>query len=99
MAGDDRHAAGLRGDHDPDTYAITIVPRDIPAGYTGVLAASQAASGRVELVMGAIRPPVPTCFNSTPMVLHYVDPAHVPPAMKAAMARARTALARAARKP
>jgi hypothetical protein len=82
---------------DPNTYAITIVPSQIPAGYTGILAASQTASGRVELVMGAIKPPAPPCFNSTPVVLHQIDPGHASPAVKAAIARAREALAHARR--
>jgi hypothetical protein len=81
----------------PNTYAITIVPSQIPAGYTGVLAASQTALGRVELVMGAIKPPLPPCFNSTPMVLDQIDPAHASPTVKAAIARAREALAHAKR--
>jgi hypothetical protein len=48
----------------PSTYRITIVPREIPAGYTGVVAAAQNASGQVELLMGAVPSPAPACFNS-----------------------------------
>lgn len=81
----------------PSTYTITIVPREIPAGYTGVLAASQTASGRVELLMGAVLPPAPACFSSTPTVLHPIDPAHVSPALRAAIAKARAAVAAARR--
>jgi hypothetical protein len=81
----------------PSTYSITIVPREIPAGYTAVLAVCENASGQVLLAQGAFRAPAPVCFNSTPTVLHPIDPAHVPPALKAAMHRARAALARATR--
>jgi hypothetical protein len=44
--------------------------------------------------MGTIKPPVPSCFNSTPRPLHMIDMAHASPALKAAIAEARTALAR-----
>jgi hypothetical protein len=47
--------------------------------------------------MGAIRPPVPACFSSTPAALQAIDPAHAPPAVKAAINRARAALTRARR--
>jgi hypothetical protein len=49
----------------PSTYTITIVPREIPPGYTAVLAAGQNASGRVELLQGALPGPLPACFNRT----------------------------------
>jgi hypothetical protein len=82
---------------DPSTYTITLDPQDIPAGYTAVVAANQTASGRVDLLMGSIRPPVPTCFNSQAMPLRYIDPAHASPAMKAALARAHRAAQAAAK--
>jgi hypothetical protein len=49
----------------PSTYTITLVPREIPAGYTAVVAAGQDPSGRIELLQGALRPPVPACLNRT----------------------------------
>jgi hypothetical protein len=49
----------------PSTYTITIVPRDIPAGYTAVLAAGKDSSGQIELLQGALEPPIPACFNRT----------------------------------
>jgi hypothetical protein len=52
---------------DPSTYTITIVPADIPAGYTAVVAARQTASGQVQLVQGAWPNPGPTCINSRPI--------------------------------
>jgi len=73
----------------PSTYTITIVPADIPPGYTAVLAVGENASGQIALAQGAFHSPVPACFNSTPMVLHPIDAGHVPPALKAAIARAR----------
>jgi hypothetical protein len=76
---------------DPSTYTITIVPSQIPAGYTGVLAAGTSSAGQIVLLMGAIQPPPPACFNSTAMSLHYINPATASPAVKAAMARARQA--------
>jgi hypothetical protein len=82
---------------DPRTYTMTIVPSQIPAGYTAVLAAGQTASGQVELLQGAVQPPVPACVNSAPTQLHYVNPAHASPAMKAALARARRAAQAAAK--
>jgi hypothetical protein len=76
---------------DPSTYTMTIVPSMIPAGSTAVLAAGQTASGQVELLQGAARPPVPACVNSTPAQIHFIDPAHASPRVKAALARARRA--------
>ncbi|HET6870726.1 MAG TPA: hypothetical protein VFH80_32745 [Solirubrobacteraceae bacterium] len=81
----------------PSTYTITIVPSQIPAGYTAVVAVGENASGQIALAQGAFRSPVPVCFNSTPMVLHPIDAGNVPPAVKAAIHRARAALARAKR--
>ena len=83
---------------DPSTYTITIDPRQIPAGYTGVLAAGTDTSGQVVLMMGAVKPPLPSCFNSTAMQLHYLDVAHASPAQKAAIARARRAAQAAAKR-
>lgn len=81
----------------PSTYTITIVPREIPAGYTAVVAVGQSPSGQIELAQGAFRSPVPACFNSTPMVLHPIDMAHASPALKAAVAKARRATEAAAK--
>jgi hypothetical protein len=73
----------------PSTYTITIVPSDIPVGYTAVLAVGENASGQVSLAQGAFPSPVPVCFNSTPTALRPIDMAHASPALKAAIARAR----------
>lgn len=73
----------------PNTYTITIVPAEIPAGYTAVLAVGENASGQIALAQGAFRSPVPACFNSTPMVLHPIDMSHLSPAQRTAIARAR----------
>jgi hypothetical protein len=81
----------------PSTYTITIVPSEIPAGYTAVVAVGENASGQIALAQGAFHSPVPVCFNSTPMVLHPVDAGNVPPAVKAAIHKARDAQARARR--
>jgi hypothetical protein len=40
---------------------------------------------------------VPACFNNTPIALHRVDMAHASPALKAALAKARRAVAHAKR--
>jgi hypothetical protein len=45
-------------------FTITLDPSEVPDGYTAVVAATQTASGQVELVQGAVPPPVPTCFNT-----------------------------------
>ncbi len=83
---------------DPNAYSITIVPSDIPSGYTGIVGVGQSTSGQIELAQGAFpTASVPSCFNSTPMVLHPIDMAHASPALKAAVARARAAVARAKR--
>jgi hypothetical protein len=82
---------------DPSTYTITIVPREIPAGYTAVVAVGENASGQVELAQGAFRSPVPVCFNSSPTALHPIDMSHASPALKAAIDRARAAAANARR--
>jgi hypothetical protein len=81
---------------DPSTYTVTLVPADIPAGYTAVVGASENASGQVVLLQGAVRPPVPTCVNSTPVPLTPISMAHASPAVRAALAKARRA-AQAAR--
>jgi hypothetical protein len=81
----------------PSTYTITIVPAEIPAGYTAVLAVGENAAGQIALAQGAFPSPVPVCFNSTPMVLHPIDAGHVPPAVRAAIHKARAAVARARR--
>jgi len=81
----------------PSTYTITIVPAEIPAGYTAVVAVGENASGQIALAQGAFHSPVPACFNSTPMVLHPIDMSHLSPAQRTAIARARAALARAKR--
>ncbi len=73
----------------PSTYTITIVPSEIPAGYTAIVAVGENTSGQIELAQGAFRPPVPVCFNSTPMVLHPIDMSHLSPAQRTAIARAR----------
>ncbi len=81
---------------DPSTYTITIVPSEIPAGYTAVVAVGQSPSGQVELAQGAFPSPAPVCFNSTPMVLHPINMSHMSPALRTEIARAR-ARSRAAR--
>lgn len=82
---------------DPSTYTITIVPSDIPAGYTAVVAVGENASGQVALAQGAFPSPAPACFNSTPMVLHPIDMSHMSPALRTKLAKARAALERAKR--
>lgn len=77
----------------PSAYTITIVPAEIPTGYTAVLAVGETASGQIALAQGAFHSPVPVCFNSTPMVLHPIDAGNVPPAVRAAIHKARAALA------
>jgi hypothetical protein len=52
----------------PSTYTITIVPADIPAGDTAIVAASQTSSGEVQLAQGAWPSPGPSCLNSTPLL-------------------------------
>jgi hypothetical protein len=81
----------------PSTYTITIDPREIPAGYTAVVAVGENASGDIDLAEGAFPSPVPVCFNSKPTVLRPIDAGHVPPALESAIHRARAALARAKR--
>jgi hypothetical protein len=51
----------------PSRYTITIVPADIPAGYTAIVAASQNSSGEVRLAQGALPSPGPSCINSAPL--------------------------------
>jgi hypothetical protein len=79
----------------PSTYTITIVPREIPAGYTAVLAASEHSSGQVELLQGAVPSPAPACFNSAVPVFHRRSATNLTPAIRAQTMKARTA-ARAA---
>jgi hypothetical protein len=52
----------------PSAYTITIVPRDIPAHFTAIVAASENAEGQVSLVQGAWPSPGPACINSTPLL-------------------------------
>jgi hypothetical protein len=46
---------------------ITLYPggKWLDPGYTGVLAAEQLANGQVAMFMGALKPPVPSCFSAT----------------------------------
>ncbi|MGN6867695.1 MAG: hypothetical protein ACTHMY_04745 [Solirubrobacteraceae bacterium] len=53
----------------PSTYTITIVPADIPDGYTAIVAASQNSSGEVQLAQGAWPSPGPPCLNSAPLLV------------------------------
>jgi hypothetical protein len=77
---------------DPDgSVTVTLVPADIPAGYTAIVGAAENASGQVVLLQGAVRPPVPACFNNTPMALHPINLAHASPAVRATLAKARQA--------
>jgi hypothetical protein len=55
----------MPGGTNPSTYTITIVPSDIPAGYTGIVAVSENASGQIELAQGAWPSPGPSCMSST----------------------------------
>ena len=82
---------------DPDTYTITIVPSDIPAGDTAGVAVGENSSSQLALAQGAFPSPAPACFNSTPMVLHPIAMSHLSPAVRAKIARARAALKRARR--
>jgi hypothetical protein len=54
---------------DPSSYTIMIVPKDIPAGYTAVVAASENASGQITLVQGAWPSPGPSCINATALFI------------------------------
>ncbi len=65
-----------------DTFTVTLDPRMIPDGYTAVVAATQTASGTVELTQGAVPSPAPACFSTeVPTQLPLKGP--VPPAIKA----------------
>jgi hypothetical protein len=89
----------MPADTDPSTYTITILPSQIPAGYTEVLAVGERAPGQIQLAQGAFRSPVPVCFNSAPTTIHPIDMSHASPALKAAIARAREAAHAAAQGP
>ena len=54
---------------DPSTYTTTIVPADIPAGYTAIVAVSENASGQVRLVQGAWPDPGPSCVDDEPVLI------------------------------
>jgi hypothetical protein len=41
----------------------------LPAGADGYLAAEQLPSGSIAIGIGSMRPPLPTCFSSTPMIV------------------------------
>jgi hypothetical protein len=82
---------------DPSTYTITFDAREIPAGYTAVVAVGETASGQVALAQGAFPSPAPACFNSVPMVLHPIDMSHMSPALRTQIAKARAALRQARR--
>jgi hypothetical protein len=59
---------------DPNTYTITIVPGDIPSGYTAIVGVGQNPSGQIELAQGAFpSASVPSCFNRTPLLLLPAD--------------------------
>ncbi len=50
--------------HQEPSDVVTIDPSQIPSGDIGVLGASLAASGQIELVFGETTPPAPSCLNS-----------------------------------
>jgi hypothetical protein len=75
----------------PKTYTIELVPHQIPAGLIGVVAATETPSGRIEMAMGAMRPPAPRCLSLKRTVFRSIDFAHLPPAIKARMLKARQA--------
>jgi hypothetical protein len=65
-----------------NSFTITIDPRMIPDGYTAVVAATQTASGTVELTQGAVPSPAPSCFSTeVPTRIPLTGP--IPPAIKA----------------
>lgn len=51
------------------TYSLTFYPDHayLAPGYDGVLAAEQLRDGKVALLIGAMRPPLPTCFSKLPL--------------------------------
>lgn len=53
----------------PSTYTITIVPADIPAGYTAIVAVAQNAAGQVTLTQGAWPNPGPSCISTQPILI------------------------------
>jgi hypothetical protein len=48
-----------------DTLTFSVGHKYLEAGYTGVVAAEQLPDGEVAMAVGAIRPPVPSCFPTT----------------------------------
>lgn len=50
------------------SQSLTFVPgrKYLLPGYTGVVAAEQLPDGKVGMIMGALQPPLPTCFSTNP---------------------------------
>ena len=48
-----------------DTVTLTAGGKWLAPGYTGVLAAEQLANGQIAMFVGALKPPVPSCFSAT----------------------------------
>ena len=48
-----------------ETLTFTPGRKLLPDGYTGILSARQLPNGQVMLNIGAMKPPVPSCFSAT----------------------------------
>lgn len=82
----------------PNRYTVTIDQADIPAGYTGIVAAEQTPSGQVRLAEASFpKDSVPTCVSDTSFNETTAGPgsnAAKRAAQRAAKAAVRRALAR-----
>jgi hypothetical protein len=49
---------------DPNSTTVTLDPKDIPTGYTAIVAVDQESSGRILMTMGSSPSPGPSCIGS-----------------------------------
>ncbi len=67
------------------TDTLTFVPgrKYLAPGFTGVVAAEQLANGEVAMTVGAVKPPVPSCFSNVAYHLHTTNATGAIPTEKA----------------
>ncbi|MFZ1992467.1 MAG: hypothetical protein WAU75_00040 [Solirubrobacteraceae bacterium] len=51
---------------------VTVGNRWIPGGYHGFLAAEQLPNGKIAIVIGTTKRPIPACFPATPATAYPV---------------------------
>jgi hypothetical protein len=71
--------------HATMTESITFIPgrKWLAPGFTGVIAAEQLPNGEVAMMIGAIKPPVPSCYSSQAVTTRQIGGANGVPTVTA----------------